>query len=309
MREGFGLEFAGTGSDFSGAEVTGYMTTIYCEDGQRYPFRFKDRKSVLRLVVQGKAGKRLVGQAVWPAAAACILRCVVQAPDGTVLSDEVNSSHSRFLSYELECPAEGSYVVYLMPLAAGGPTVSFEFCAGSGISRRLPVVFVVDRSRSMSNEDMDLIAGGLKVLLGELCSDPCSLETAALSCVSFDSTPLIHSPLTDLLSYELPLLNRHPLNEGDIGAALRALECFLAESVRPATEVRKGDSEPVVYVLTNGRCPNGWDRITRSNYTVVLTGSDPDFERARRLSDTVVELTECEDARALTMFFRRVWMS
>ena len=274
---------------------TDRITTTFCLNGRKYSGQFQHRKSVLRFVVEGKTGEPLVGYVTWGKDAPCILRCLVQAPDGAVLYDQVSDRSLNHLVYHLGCQRDGPHSVYLTLLATGGPSLNLEFCAGESLGpvlRRVPVLFVVDRSQSMSNEEMDQVEDGMKIVLSELRSDPCSLETAALSCLSFDSTPLIHGPLTDLISYELPRLNRHPVNEGDIGAALRALDLFCATNIRRSSACQTGDRSPVVLIFTNGNCPAGWDQVAKPNCIVILTGKGPNQEKARRLSDLVVRFED-----------------
>ena len=74
--------------------------------------------------------------------------------------------------------------------------------------RRLPVYLVLDTSGSMNGEPIEAIKNGVQVLVTTLRQDPYALETAYLSVITFDSTAKQLVPLTELGSFQQPILQR-----------------------------------------------------------------------------------------------------
>lgn len=285
------------------------IATCLCQDGQKYLGQFKDRYSVLRYVVQGKAGDKLRGHAIWDPEIPSVIRCILQSPDGTVLCDKVNVPQANVLDYSVVCQSDGPYSVYFTPIAISKRSFTLTFFAGEpGYQcRRWPCLFVVDRSKTMSEEEMGIVERTLTAALERFRDDPQAIETVCLSCISFDARAVVHSLLTDVVSYELPLLNRNPIEDGDIAVAARAVEHFCSNNVRFATSTQKGDWRPIVFVFTNGNCLDGWNDVALTKCAVFLVGENASVANATRLSETVVECNKSDLAHeAIHSFFKIV---
>jgi uncharacterized protein YegL len=157
----------------------------------------------------------------------------------------------------------------------------------------------------MSDEEMHLVQNILTSALDALRGDPNALETVWLSCISFDSRAVAHSRLTDLISFQLPVLNRHPFEDGDISVAMNTIEDFCSTNVRRSSVTQKGDWRPVVCIFTNGKCLNGWDRVGLREYAVFLVGENASVTNAKRLSETILECSE-DSGDVIRSFFRIV---
>lgn len=70
--------------------------------------------------------------------------------------------------------------------------------------RRLPVYLLVDTSGSMMGEAIEAVRNGLQMLVSALRQDPYALETAYLSVITFDSHAKQVTPLTELMSFQMP---------------------------------------------------------------------------------------------------------
>lgn len=286
------------------------ITTCLCQDGQKYLGQFKERYSVLRYVVQGKAGEELQGHAIWDSDIPSVIRCIIQSPDGTVLCDKVNVPQANVLNYSLVCQTNGPYSVYFTPIAISKRSCTLNFFAGEPAYayqwRRWPCLFVVDRSKTMSEEEMGIVERTLTAALEWFRGDPQALEIVCLSCISFDARAVVHSLLTDVVSYELPLLNRNPFEDGDIAAATRAVEHFCSSNVRFATSTQKGDWRPIVFLFTNGNCLNGWNDVALTRCAVFLVGENASVANANRLSDTVVKCNQNDLAHEVIPSFFKI---
>ena len=119
--------------------------------------------------------------------------------------------------------------------------------------RRLPVYLLVDTSGSMHGEAIESVRNGLQVLVSALRQDPYALETAWLSVITFDSRAQQITPLTELMSFQIPELRVSGMTA--MGEALSLLaDCIQREVVKGSAE-QKGDWKPIVFLLTDARRP------------------------------------------------------
>lgn len=94
--------------------------------------------------------------------------------------------------------------------------------------RRLPVYLLVDTSGSMMGEAIESVRNGLQMLVSALRQDPYALETAYLSVITFDSKAKQVTPLTELMSFQLPTIEASGLTS--MGEALSLLtDCINRE--------------------------------------------------------------------------------
>jgi uncharacterized protein YegL len=155
---------------------------------------------------------------------------------------------------------------------------------------------------------------GLAGLIGDLRSNPMALETAAISIITFASSATQITPLTDVLSFQIPKLR---MGSGtSLGAALRIwLDCMDREVIRTDAQ-QKGDYKPICFLLTDGEPTDDWEetadhirnQVAGSKATVVALacGPDADTNKLRRLTETVLLLKDSEGG-TFGSFFK--WVS
>lgn len=177
--------------------------------------------------------------------------------------------------------------------------------------RRLPVYLLVDTSGSMMGEPIESVRSGLQTLISALRQDPYALETAYLSVITFDSRARQVTPLTDLMSFQLPSIEANGLTA--MGEALSLLaDCVNREVNKGSAEV-KGDWKPVVFLLTDGMPTDDLQagisalkNIKTGTFVACAAGAGADTEELKKITETVVSL-DTADANSIKAFFK--WVS
>jgi len=127
--------------------------------------------------------------------------------------------------------------------------------------RRLPVYFLLDTSESMASEVFVAVTEAMAAIVGQMKQDPMALETASLSVITFDRTASRLVMPTDLAQFHQPKLKRGPGRA--LGEALHlCLDCIRREVRRP-TPKRRGDWEPICFLLIGGEPTDNWHEIAR----------------------------------------------
>ena len=117
--------------------------------------------------------------------------------------------------------------------------------------RRLPVFLVLDVSDSMVGDPIQSLEKGIDDLIKKLRQDPYALETVFVSIIAFAGKVKTLVPLIDLPMFYPPKL---PLGSGtSLGKALTHLMDEIDEQVQPTTLEQKGDWQPLVYLMTDGK--------------------------------------------------------
>lgn len=123
--------------------------------------------------------------------------------------------------------------------------------------RRLPIYFLLDVSDSMVGEPREALQKGLERIVDELRSNPYALETAHISVIAFAGRAKTLVPLTDVLSYYNPSLS---VGSGTaLGLAMEQLMESIDKDVKMSVEGKKGDWQPLVYILTDGKPTDSYD--------------------------------------------------
>jgi uncharacterized protein YegL len=171
----------------------------------------------------------------------------------------------------------------------------------------------------MAGEPIQQVQVGLKLLEDELKADPAALEVAYLSVITFGSVAQQVVPLTEVAAFNAPVIEAH--GQTPFGEALRILEmCYDREIVKRASETEKGDFKPIVYVMTDGKPTDEWEKITDDigklvrdghKYTYIVAlgmGHDADEAVLRRLTDNVIIMKDITPG-SMKKFFKYVSLS
>lgn len=163
--------------------------------------------------------------------------------------------------------------------------------------RRLPIYFVLDVSESMAGDPIAELGNAMESIVDTLRQDPHALESVHISVIAFAGHAQMIVPLVELMAFYPPRL---PLGGGTaLGAALDELMTRIEVDVKKTTHEQRGDWEPIVYLLTDGRptdnvepAINRWRQkfASRAHLIAVTLGSTADTVILQRLTDSVVSL-------------------
>ena len=177
--------------------------------------------------------------------------------------------------------------------------------------RRLPVYLLLDTSGSMSGEPIEAVKNGVQILVSTLRQDPYALETAFLSVITFDNEARQLVPLTELATFQAPVISATGTTA--LGGALALLgERIDAEVAKTTAEV-KGDWKPLVFIMTDGTPTDDWARgVARLRQArtgmIIACAAGPHADTAvlKQITDVVVTL-DTADASTIKAFFK--WVS
>ncbi len=174
------------------------------------------------------------------------------------------------------------------------------------MNRRLPIYLLVDCSSAMAGVHMENVRWAIKNMLSDFRSTPQVLEEAHLSVIAFNSAVQQVAPLTDLFSFEEPMLTASGL--ASLGLALDML------MDRVKNEERQWDREPEVFILTGGvvsdltcflhaaaALPQKW----RWKINIFVTDPDADREMLKRIGNRIFPIGALLDgcaSRFLSMY-------
>jgi uncharacterized protein YegL len=179
------------------------------------------------------------------------------------------------------------------------------------MSRKLPVYLVLDTSGSMTGEPIEAVKNGLYTLLNALRSDPHALETAYLSVITFDSDARQVVPLTDLASFQEPVLTAQGTTS--LGEALTLLSDCIDREVQKSSPEQKGDWKPLVFFMTDGQPTDNWQngianfKSKKTGMVVACAaGSGADTSVLKQITENVVTL-DTADKSTIAAYFK--WVS
>lgn len=177
--------------------------------------------------------------------------------------------------------------------------------------RRLPVYLLLDTSGSMFGEPIEAVRNGVNVLVSTLRQDPYALETAYLSIITFDSTAKQITPLTELASFQPPVIDANGCTA--LGEALSLLASCVDREVTKTTAEVKGDWKPLVFIMTDGvptdNLSKGLNDFKSRKFGTVVAcaaGAGADTNTLKQITENVVSL-DTADSATIKSFFQ--WVS
>lgn len=177
--------------------------------------------------------------------------------------------------------------------------------------RRLPVYLVLDKSYSMSGEPISAVNQGVQALVDMLRQDPFALETVFLSVIEFSTDAQQTIPLSDLMTFQPPVLT--PNGATSLGAALALTAERIQQEVQLSTASRKGDWRPLVFVFTDGYATDDMrqgvsaiQNVKAARVVGCAAGEDAGIDDLKGFATDVVRLDR-NDAESIRAFF--AWVS
>ncbi|PQJ71315.1 hypothetical protein BTO01_08495 [Vibrio jasicida] len=168
--------------------------------------------------------------------------------------------------------------------------------------RRLPVYFVVDVSESMIGDPLLQMENAIERIVAKLRQDPQCLETVYISVIAFAGKAKVIAPLVDLISFYPPRL---PIGGGtSLGRALDVLVEDISSNVKRTTYEQKGDWNPLVFLVTDGKPTDAPEPSIRNyhnklgnkvNMIVITLGYEGDSYTLNQLSENVVALEDSSE--------------
>lgn len=177
--------------------------------------------------------------------------------------------------------------------------------------RRLPVYLLIDTSGSMCGEPIEAVKSGIQVLVSTLRQDPYALETAFLSVITFDTSAKQLSPLSELATFQAPIISASGVTA--LGDALALLANCIDKEVVKSTPDAKGDWKPLVFIMTDGGPTDDWkqglNKLNQARTGIIVAcaaGQGADTKVLKQITEVVVQL-DTADANTIKKFFE--WVS
>jgi uncharacterized protein YegL len=181
--------------------------------------------------------------------------------------------------------------------------------------RRLPVYILIQTSGAMKGEPIESIKVGLESMIASLRQDPFALESVQISIITFDRTPYVIVPMTELENLQIPVINQ-PASAGvHFGEALQMLCSKVDSEVKLSTPDRKGDWMPLLFLMADGRVSDVQLfkeyvlQIKKRNFASIVAccvGEKRNISNLELFASTVVSL-DTTDSSTFKQFFK--WVS
>jgi uncharacterized protein YegL len=166
----------------------------------------------------------------------------------------------------------------------------------------------------MRGEPIEAIKVGLETLVSSLRQDPFALESVHLSVITFNRSPELILPLTELESLQIPAIKQPEAAGTLLGEALEFVCGQMDSEVRLSTPERKGDWMPLLFVMCNGAV-NDTQRFQQiipvirqkhfGSIIACLVGK-PRTENVKQFTDNIINM-DTADGPSIRQFFK--WVS
>lgn len=150
---------------------------------------------------------------------------------------------------------------------------------------------------------------GLKETVSALRQEPVCLETAHICVITFANEAKVVTPLTQLETFQIPKISAG--GNSALGAGLNLLaQCIEKEVVYSTPEVR-GDWNPFVILMTNGRPSDDWRaglaRFKQHEVDICLAIAVGRHVCLDVLQQITADVVTSVDSRTLTSRMRMLW--
>lgn len=175
--------------------------------------------------------------------------------------------------------------------------------------RRLPIYLLVDVSASMDGEPIQAVGTIIQRLLADLRADPCTLETAWISVITFGDIAKQVVPLTPLDEFRIP---KFTIGGGAAFGPALSLLCESREfEVVKATAERKGDWRPIVFSFVNGQNAvgdldkgiNDFKSQKWGKYVFIASGRDVNMAYLKRINAEAIIKLDSIQVGTLAKYF------
>ncbi len=161
---------------------------------------------------------------------------------------------------------------------------------------RLPVYIAIDVSASMFGQAAEAFKQGVKYLVGALNAEDFASDIY-VSLITFNNHATRDIPLMPLESFKFENL--------ELGGAsrlvplLELLEICMEDDLRPSTDEGRGDYKALVFLFTDGRFNDRWERkkallekLKRrcARFVLIGCGSSADYEALHNVSPDVIRI-------------------
>ena len=178
---------------------------------------------------------------------------------------------------------------------------------------RLPIYLLLDCSESMAGEPLQDVEFGVYTMISALSKNPYAIETAFISVMTFAAKAKVALPLTELNLVRPPRLSLRPGTS--LGAAMDLLRESIDREVVKTTADRRGDFNPLVFILTEGYPTDDWRgplarlRAVRPRPAAIAAigyGDEVDFETLSQIADPCVHVKNVSGESLKKLF---IWLS
>jgi uncharacterized protein YegL len=165
----------------------------------------------------------------------------------------------------------------------------------------------------MAGKPIEDLQIGLFSMLSALKRDPHAMETVFMSIITFDARARVLIPLTELSLIQAPELSIHPGTA--MGEALSLLYTSIDKDVKKSTSSAKGDYKPIVFILTDGKPTDEWQRASDllqnvtpkiANIYAIGCGDEVDFSVLNKITQNCIYLKGLSTEHFAKLF---VWLS
>lgn len=167
----------------------------------------------------------------------------------------------------------------------------------------------------MRGEPIEAIKVGLETMVASLRQDPFALESVYLSVITFDRSPQVLVPLTELENLQIPEIQQPQSGGTHLGEALQLICTKVDQEVQLSTPDRKGDWMPLLFLMCDGRASDpmlfneALPQLKNKHFGNIVAcsvGAKTNHGNLQQITHTIFNL-ETTDSGTFRQFFK--WVS